>query len=124
MTGVGLTVEPKKSYLTQDNVSKITDKEMDDFLNINKAFTETLLPTWGLVDYEITNSSITTGTSNNECNFIRLNYELTNHGRQANVNLLLVPTSKEIIRILTFSYPENDSEISTVTENIKLISEN
>ena len=121
LTGVGLTVEPKKSSLTQDNVSKITDKEMDDFLNINKVFTEALLPSWGLVDYEITNSSITTGTSNNKCNFIRLNYELNNHGRQANVHLLLVPTSKEIIRILTFSYPENDSDISTVTENIKLV---
>ena len=120
-TSIGITAELKRSNLNQNNFSDITDYEMRNFLAINEKFTKELLPAWGLSDFEISNSTIINATTNKDTNYLKLTYDLNNKGREATASLLLIPTDKEMIRILLFYYPENSEDFDVVVNNIELI---
>lgn len=121
LTGVGISIEPKKTNLNQYNISTIPDQEMDTYLMINEKMIKQLLPSWGLTEYQLINSSITTSTSNYGCNYIKMIYTFNNLGREATATLILIPTKKDIIRVLTFNYAENNEDIITLIDNIKLL---
>lgn len=121
LAGIGLSALPKQSNLEQNNLSNISDQEMNSFLEENEKLANALFPTWGLTEFEITNSSITTGTTNKNCNYILISFELENQGRKAVIELLLIPTKKEILRVIQFYYPEIEDDFKISRENIKLL---
>lgn len=121
LVGIGFTALPKISNLEQNNLSNISDKEMNNFLEITEKQVKESLQAWGLTEFVITNSSITWATTNKNCNYIIVTYELENQGREAVIELLLIPTKKEMLRVLQFYYPEIEDDFKISRENIKLL---
>jgi hypothetical protein len=121
LAGIGFTALPKVSNLEQNNLSQISDKEMNNFLEITEKQVRESFPAWGLTEFVITNSSITSATTNKNCNYIIVTYELENQGREAIIELLFIPTKKEMLRVLQFYYPEIEDDFKISRENIKLL---
>lgn len=120
-TGIGITVEPKKSNLIQDNFSTISDVELNSFLTINETMIKAMLPSWGLSDYELTNSSVTTKTSNFGVNYLETSFEFDNNGKKLITYLLLIPRNDDMIRLLTVFFLENEKDMLITMENLKLV---
>ena len=121
LTGIGVTLDSNKSNLTQENLASVAELEQEKYLEANEKLIVSMLPSWGLSDYELSKSSVTSRTSNFGVNYLETYFEFNNKGKKLISCLLLIPKDQNMIRLLTVFFLENEKDMNISMENIRLL---
>lgn len=113
--------EKNDSDLRQDNFSLLTDEMLEKYRDTNEKMLKKMMPLWGVEQFEITNSSVTTGTSVYGVNFMLLSVELSQRNTKTYSEIIMIPIGEELVRIGCYFPEDKSSDGFEIRKSLKIL---